>query len=182
MQSYCGRRKVAIVAAVAAIAFVLNAATAFAAPVLQPGTTSYPGMSGTCTNCHTYAAAAKPATPAKPKATVVSHAYAAKGKHHATKTLSIWGYISPKLPNIKEATLTVVAARSVGKSWVTTTSMSATGTITSTGKFKNKTNYRANLKLSQAGYYRLRTKLVYLDAKGVEHTKSSTAFYIRIYR
>jgi len=182
MQSYCGRKKAAIVAAVAAIVFVLTAATAFAAPVLQPGTTSAPGMSGTCTDCHTYAAAPKTATPAKPKATVVSAAYAAKGKHHATKMLSIWGYISPKLPNIKEATLTVVAARSVGKSWVTTTSMSATGTITSTGKFKNKTNYRANLKLSQAGYYRLRTKLVYLDAKGVEHTKSSTAFYIRIYR
>ncbi|MGZ4930896.1 MAG: hypothetical protein ACXV48_07900, partial [Halobacteriota archaeon] len=59
MHSYCGRKKAAIVAAIAAIAFVLTAATAFAAPVLQPGTTSYPGMHGTCTNCHTYA---KPAS------------------------------------------------------------------------------------------------------------------------
>ena len=181
MHRNLGRKKAAIVGAVAALAFVLSAATAFAAPVLKPGTTSAPGMSGTCTDCHTYAKAAS-ATPAKPKATVVSHAFASKGKHRASKTLSIWGYISPKLPDIKEATLTVTAARSVGHSWVTTTSMNATGTIVAKGKFKNKTNYTAKLHLSQAGRYRLRTKLVYKDAKGVEHTKWSTVFYVRIYK
>jgi hypothetical protein len=169
------------VAAAAALAFVLSAATAFAAPVLQPGTTSYPGMSGTCTDCHTYAKAVS-TTPAAPKATVVSHTYAANGKHHATKSLFVWGYISPKLPNLTEATLTVVAARSVGKSWVTTTSMNATGTVASRGRFKNKTNYTAKLHLNVAGRYRLRAKLVYTDAKGVEQTKWSKVYTIRIYK
>ena len=42
--------------ALASIAIVaVFVATAFAAPVLQPGVTSAPGMSGVCTNCHTYA-------------------------------------------------------------------------------------------------------------------------------
>ena len=42
--------------ALASIAIVaVFVATAFAAPVLQPGVTSAPGMSGVCTNCHAYA-------------------------------------------------------------------------------------------------------------------------------
>ena len=42
--------------ALASIAIVaVFVATALAAPVLQPGVTSAPGMSGVCTNCHTYA-------------------------------------------------------------------------------------------------------------------------------
>lgn len=181
MHRNLARKKAAIVGALAAVVLVLSAATAFAAPVLKPGTTSYPGMHGTCTDCHTYAKAAS-TTPAKPKATVVSQVFASRGKHRASKTLSVWGYISPKLPNIHEATLTVCAARAVGHSWVTTSSMNATGTIAAKGKFKNKTNYKARLNLSRAGWYRLRTKLVYTDAKGVEQTKWSKAVYIRIFK
>jgi len=42
--------------ALASIAIVaVFVATALAAPVLQPGVTSAPGMSGVCTDCHTYA-------------------------------------------------------------------------------------------------------------------------------
>jgi hypothetical protein len=42
--------------AIAATAFMaVTVATAFAAPVLQPGVTSAPGMSGVCSDCHTYA-------------------------------------------------------------------------------------------------------------------------------
>ena len=42
-----------IASAIAILA--VSAAAAFAAPVLQPGVTSWPGMSGVCTDCHTYA-------------------------------------------------------------------------------------------------------------------------------
>ena len=48
--------KKAIVVAIAVTAIVAGSvASAFAAPVLQPGVTSAPGMSGVCTDCHVYA-------------------------------------------------------------------------------------------------------------------------------
>jgi hypothetical protein len=53
--------KALIVAATAILAIAVTAGVAFAAPVLQPGVTSAPGMSGVCTDCHTYATA--PTTP-----------------------------------------------------------------------------------------------------------------------
>ena len=48
-------RKAKFVAAAAIAIIALSVATAFGAPVLQPGVTSAPGMSGVCTNCHVYA-------------------------------------------------------------------------------------------------------------------------------
>ena len=62
-------KKVWLVAAMTAALVVVFVATALAAPVLQPGVTSYPGMSGTCTNCHTYATPPAPAPAPTPVAT-----------------------------------------------------------------------------------------------------------------
>jgi hypothetical protein len=184
-------KKAVIVGAVAALAFVLSAGAALAsAPVLPVGTTTGPNMSGKCTNCHTYATAATTTTPAKakakakpkPKATKLSHPYASKVKHSADTTFTVWGYVTPRLPRLQEATLTVGVEQSMGHgSWAATSSLSATGTISSKGKFKGKTNYTAKLHIPHAGRYRLRTQLVYNDAKGVRHTKWSKLFYIRIY-
>ena len=47
--------KAKFVAAAAIAILALSVATAFGAPVLQPGVTSAPNMSGVCTNCHVYA-------------------------------------------------------------------------------------------------------------------------------
>ena len=54
-------KKAGIVALATCAIVAIFAATAFAAPVLQPGVTSAPGMSGVCTDCHVYASA--PTTP-----------------------------------------------------------------------------------------------------------------------
>jgi hypothetical protein len=54
-------KKAGIVALTATAIVVIFVATALAAPVLQPGVTSAPGMSGVCTDCHVYAKT--PATP-----------------------------------------------------------------------------------------------------------------------
>ena len=49
-------KKVKLVSLTAAALVAVSVATAFAAPVLQPGTTSGPHDSrGTCTDCHSYA-------------------------------------------------------------------------------------------------------------------------------
>jgi hypothetical protein len=49
-------KKVKLVALAATAIVAVSVATAFAAPVLQPGTTvPAHGARGTCTNCHTYA-------------------------------------------------------------------------------------------------------------------------------
>jgi len=48
-------KKAAIVVVIAMALIALSAAIALGAPVLQPGTTSAPGMSGVCTDCHVYA-------------------------------------------------------------------------------------------------------------------------------
>ena len=175
-------KKIVIVGMVAALALVLSAGAAFAAPVLAPGTTSAPGMSGTCTDCHTYATPTAPVTPAKPKSTMVSHPFAAKGRHSADTTFTIWGYITPKLPKLGDATLTVGVENYMGHgSWAASSTLAATGTVSATGKFKGKTNYTATMHIAHPARYRFRTKLVYNDAKGVKHTKWSKLFYIRIY-
>lgn len=168
---------VTVAAAIAAIA--VTAGVAFAVPVLPPGTTSWPGMSGTCTNCHTYAAAK---VKTSSKHTVVSHPYATRGKHRPGRALKVWGYIAPKLPNTSEATLTIVVQRRVKGSWVATDGLTTTGTVTVKGKFRgNKTNYHATLHIPRSGQYRLRAKLVYLDAKAVEHTKTSKFLSVKIH-
>jgi hypothetical protein len=49
-------KKVKLVSLAATAIVAVSVATAFAAPVLQPGTTVAPhGARGTCTGCHTYA-------------------------------------------------------------------------------------------------------------------------------
>ena len=67
MQRTFGKRA-AIVVAAATVVVALSASVALAAPVLPYGTTSAPGMSGTCTNCHTYAPAPTPAPVVTPPA------------------------------------------------------------------------------------------------------------------
>lgn len=168
--------KAVVAVAVALVALAITAGAAFAAPVLQPGVTSAPGMSGTCTNCHTYAAAK---TSSKPL--MVSHPYASQGRHRAGRTLKVWGYVAPKVPNTSEATLTITVQQRVGRSWVATDGLTATGTVRAKGKWHgNKTNYAATLKLPTKGLYRLRAKLVYLDAKGVEQTRISKFLNVKI--
>lgn len=172
-------KKAVLAAAIAVVAIAITAGAAFAAPVLQPGVTSAPGMSGTCTNCHTYA---QPAAKAAPKPVAVSHPYVAKGKHRPGRTLKVWGYIAPRVPKTSETTLTIVVQKRIGRSWVTTDSLGATGTVTIKGKFKGKKdNYAAKLKLP-AGLYRLRAKLVYLDAKGVEKTRTSKFLAVKVHK
>jgi hypothetical protein len=173
------RQNVAIVAVSGAFVLALSAAAAFAAPVLQPGVTSAPGMSGTCTNCHTYASGSS-STPKK-KTTKVSHPYVSKKRHHAGVGFALWGFVSPRI-NTGEATLTVGVQKLAGGSWVTSSSLAATGTLSQSGKFKHKTNYVATLNLPQSGRYRLRAKLVWIDAKGTEHTKWSKLCYLRVFR
>jgi hypothetical protein len=175
MQHIFGK-KALLAGAIAAVVTALFAGAAIAAPVLQPGTTSAPGMSGTCTNCHTYA------KPAKPKVSAPSHPYVSKGKHRASKSLRVFGYISPRLSGAQESTLTVYAYTKVNGSWVTTDSLTTTGTISAKGSFKRKTNYAATLHLEKAGKYRLRTRLVFVDAKGVKHDKWSKIHVVRIYK
>jgi hypothetical protein len=50
-------KKAGLVALAATALVAASVATALAAPVLQPGVTSAPGMSGVCTDCHVYATA-----------------------------------------------------------------------------------------------------------------------------
>ena len=176
------RKKAAIAGATAVFVLAMTAAVAFAAPVLQPGVTSAPGMSGTCTNCHTYAST--PAAPAKPKIkkTAVSRPYVSKRHHHASKSFAVWGFISPRIPHASTATLTVGVQQFTGGSWVTTSSLAATGTVSQKGSFKHKTNYWTTMTFAETGLYRLRTKLIWTDAKGVEHTKWSKPRSVRIYK
>jgi hypothetical protein len=178
-------KKATLVGALATLLFALTAGSAFAAPVLKPGTTSYPGMSGTCTNCHTYASAAKPAAKkvVKKKSTSVSHPYIAKGKRKQGVAFKTWGYVAPKLRASTPTTLTIVVQSYMGHgSWVTTSGVAATATVAPKGKFKNKTNYTASLTIDRAARYRLRAKLVYVDTKGVERTKWSSWLYMRVYK
>jgi hypothetical protein len=180
------RKKVAVAGAAAAFVLAMSAAAAFAAPVLQPGVTSWPGMSGTCTNCHKYATASpapKAAAPkvAAPKATTVSHPYVSKRRHHAGSTLWISGFVSPRI-SASTATLTISVQKLSAGSWETSASLATTGTVKQSGKFKHKTNYTAGVVIGQAGRYRLRAKLVWTDTKGIKHTKWSKLLYVRIYK
>jgi hypothetical protein len=54
MRKHLSKKTIQLVGFVVVIA-LMTAGVAFAAPVLQPGVTSAPGMSGVCTDCHTYA-------------------------------------------------------------------------------------------------------------------------------
>ena len=162
--------KKAAITGVAAIAILmLSAAVAIAAPVLQPGQTSAPGMSGTCTNCHTYA---KPAAPAP---LVPSRPFLAKAKQKMGRTFKIWGYVPPKLSGASNATMTVYVQRlNSHKKWVSVPSLDQTATLSATGRFKNKTNYVGALKVNRLGRYRVRAKLVCLNASDAEVTKWSS--------
>jgi len=182
------RKKAAIAGAIAAFVLAMTAGAAFAAPVLQPGVTSYPGMSGTCTDCHTYAKAATTTAPkakakAKAKKTAISHPYVSKRKHRVGITFAVWGFISPRLHNANEATLTINVQQYAGHgSWVATSGLETTGTVSQSGKFKHKTNYTAAMNITQAGSYRMRTKLIWTDAKGVERTRWSKLCYCRVFK
>lgn len=167
--------KAAAASAMAIAMLALAAAVATAAPVLRPGQTSAPGMSGTCTNCHTYAKPAKPA-PLRP-----SHPYLAKAKHKMGRTFKIWGYVPPKLAGATNATMTVYVQRANAKGkWVSVPSLATTATLSATGKFKNKTNYVSAMKVNRAGRYRTRVKLVCRNSGGAELTKWSTYAKFRI--
>ena len=61
-------KRAALVCATAAIGVTVFASVAFAATtVLQPGQTTAVGMSGTCTDCHAYAAAPSAPAPTAPQ-------------------------------------------------------------------------------------------------------------------
>jgi hypothetical protein len=181
-------KKALFAGAIAAAIVAVTAAAAFANPVLQPGQTSAPGMSGTCTDCHTYAKPASTAAPIvkpkpKPKATVVSHPYVTAGVHRAGRVLKAWGFVSPRLPKgTQGTTMTITVQQSVKGSWVATSSLGTTATVANKGKFAHRTNYTDKLTIGQAGLYRLRAKLVWRDAKGVEHTKWSKPLVIKVHK
>jgi hypothetical protein len=63
---------------------------------------------------------------------------------------------------------------------VATSALDTTGTLSATGKFRNKTNYTAVMNIAATGRYRLHAKLVWIDAGGVSHEKWSCWEYIRI--
>ena len=172
MRKHLGKRLVAVIAAVVVVG-ALAAGAAFAAPVLQPGQTSAPGMSGTCTNCHTYA---KPAVAVAPAAPVMfSRPFAKSVKVKRNRTFRVTGYIDPSVStSATAATVTVSVERrnSRGK-WVATPSYNQTATVSATGKYANKLNYVANFKIGRLGKFRLRAKLVYLDASSVSKVKFS---------
>ena len=172
MKILFGKKKAEFAAAAAVVIVALSAAAAFAAPVLAPGTTSAPGMSGTCTDCHTYAQpAAKPA----PKKVVLlpSHPYVKHAQNKLGKAFGVWGYVPPKLCGTTNATLTVSVSRYTHSKWTAVPSLNQTATLSTSGKFKNKTNYATSLTINRGGSYRMRVKLVYLDSKSVERTKWS---------
>jgi len=180
------RNRAAVVLATAAVAALVATTTAFAAPVLQPGVTSYPGMSGTCTNCHTYAtAAAKPiAKPvARPvvKTAVFSRPFLKKSAYRRSASFRANGYFAPTLASSTNATVTIaVQRRNARGKWVATPSFDETATLSATGKYKNKISYTALMNISRLGHYRLRAKLVYLDASSVSHVKWSTLTVVNI--
>ncbi|HEY5540268.1 MAG TPA: hypothetical protein VIL41_02310 [Coriobacteriia bacterium] len=176
MRKHLGKR-VAIVFVAAAVAAIVAAGTALAAPVLQPGVNSAPGMSGTCTNCHTYAkpAVAKPAV-AKPAAKPVlfSRPFVKKAHFRRGRTFTAAGYFSPTLASATNATVTIsVERRNAHGRWVATPSYNETATLSPTGKYKNEINYTAAMKINRLGKFRLRAKLVYLDASSVSQSKWS---------
>lgn len=180
MRKTLGKRAV-MIAATAVAVIALSAAAAFAAPVLQPGQTSAPGMHGTCTDCHTYAKAVA-ATPAKKPATPrPSHPYFKKAKHRRGVAFRTWGYVSPRLASTTEATVTIRVQKWNGHGkWITDTSLDQTATISATGRFKRKTNYTALLTVPKTGRYRAGAVLVYKDSSAVVHTRWSSYAKFRV--
>ena len=169
------RKRAAVVLAMAAVAALVSATTAFAVPVLQPGVTSAPGMSGTCTNCHAYAkAAAQPVVKPVVKAAVFSRPFLRKSAFRRNRDFRANGYFAPTLASSTNATVTIaVQRRNARGKWVATPSFDETATLSATGKFKNQISYTALLNISRVGHYRLRAKLVYLDASAVSHVMLS---------
>ena len=169
MRKHLGTRFVAVIAATVVIG-ALTAAAAFAGPpVLQPGQTSAPGMSGTCSNCHTYAKAT-PAAPVMFSRPFVRHA---KIKHG--RTFGVTGYIDPSVTTSATATTVTVSVQrrnSRGK-WIAVPILNQTATVSATGKYANKLNYVASFKIRRLGKYRLRAKVVYLDASSTSQVKWS---------
>jgi hypothetical protein len=169
MRTYL-RKRAAVVFAGAAVVVMVGASAAFAAPVLQPGQTSAPGMSGTCTDCHTYA---KPAA-AKPKAKPVlfSRPSLKKPTFKLNANFKAVGYFAPSLASTNTATVTVgVERRNAKGAWVRTTSYDETATLSATGWYKNKITYVATMNINRAGKYRLRARLAYVDADSVSRVK-----------
>jgi hypothetical protein len=170
-------KKAAIAGMMALAILALTAAVAVAAPVLQPGQTSAPGMSGTCTNCHTYAKSVV----AKPAPLLPSHPYLARVKQKTGRTFKIWGYVPPTLSGASNATMTVYVERlNSHKKWVAVPSLDQTATLSVTGAFKNKTNYVGKLKINRLGKYRIQVKLVCRNASDVEVTKWSSRTTFKI--
>lgn len=180
--------KAAFAVAIAIIVVAMSAVAAFAAPVLQPGVTSAPGMSGTCTDCHTYA---KPAstpggtTAAKPKpkpaGMMVSHPYITKSAHTAGVAFTVYGFFAPKTPKANQTSLALSAQQWNGHgNWVATSGPNATAVISAKGAFLRKMNYKGTMTIPTAGRYRLRATLAWIDAKGVEHVRRSSFLYVQI--
>jgi len=169
MRKHLGKKLVAVVAAVVVVS-ALAAGAAYAIPVLQPGQTSAPGMSGTCTNCHTYA---KPAVAAAP--VMFSRPFAKSAKVKRNRTFKVTGYIDPSVTTSTTATTVTVSVERRNKKgkWVATPGFNRTATVSATGKYANKLNYVASFKIGRLGKYRLHAKLVYLDASSASQVKWS---------
>ena len=178
MQMSFGKKSL-IASIAAAVALVVFAGTAAAAPVLQPGTTSAPGMSGTCTNCHTYASSSSRS--AKSTSASVSHPYTGKKTYKASTKFLVFGYVTPKQGSAAKATVTlrVEKLNSRGK-WSLVPTLTPTAAVSSKGTFKNKTNYKTSIAPDAAGKYRVRAKLVWKDSKGVKHSKTSKYYRFAI--
>jgi len=90
-------RKTVIATAAAVVALAVFAGTALAAPVLQPGVTSAPGMSGRCTKCHTYAtkSSTTKSSTAKYRTASVSHPYTGKASYKTGSTFTVFGFVTP---------------------------------------------------------------------------------------
>ena len=182
MQMSLGKRSL-VVGTAAVVAFVVYTGSAFAAPVLQPGVTSAPGMSGKCTSCHSYASSSSSASTstAKKKTVSVSHPYTGKRTYKSGTAFLVFGYVTPRQPSSAQAkvALRFEKLNSRGR-WSVVSTLTPTATVTSQGSFKNKTNYRTPVTVNGAGKYRVRAKLSWLDAKGVKHTKTSSYYRFAI--
>jgi hypothetical protein len=165
-------KRAAVVLAGAAVIVMVGVTTALAAPVLQPGQNSAPGMSGTCTDCHTYA---KPAAPKPaPKPTLFSRPLLGSSKYKRSRNFNAVGYFAPSLASTNTATVTVtVERRNTQGKWVRLKSYDETATLSATGKYKNKITYTARMNINRLGKYRLRATLRYLDADKVARVKWS---------
>jgi hypothetical protein len=172
MRKNLGKKLVFALAAVVVV-LALSASVAFAIPVLQPGQTSAPGMSGNCASCHKYAAPKAP--------TLFSRPFLKAAKIKRGRTFNPAGYIAPTLCSATDATVTIhVQRRNARGKWVAVGSLTTSATVSPTGKYAGKVNYGASMKIKRLGKYRLRAKLAYLDADRVSHIKWSTWTTVQI--